>query len=128
MVIDSSAVVAILLNEPEAEAFTHEISRATTRLLPSITLLEIAMVLEARRLNIAPEIDLFLRESKIEIIDFSVAHAEAARIAWRRFGRGNHPAGLNFGDCCAYAVSQMTREPLLFKGDDFRKTDVRIVL
>ena len=70
------------------------------------------------------DLDAFLEEARIELVPVSLEHAHAARRAWRRFGKGNHPAGLNFGDCFAYALAQATREPLLFKGDDFTLTDI----
>ncbi len=70
------------------------------------------------------ELDDFLLESDIELVPVTVEHAQAARRAWRRYGRGNHPAGLNFGDCFAYALAETTREPLLYKGEDFAQTDV----
>lgn len=83
------------------------------------------MVIEAR--NREPggrELDLFLHRARIDVVAFTPDHAEAARIAWRRYGKGNHAAALNFCDCCSYALSKISGEPLLFKGDDFAKTDV----
>jgi len=73
------------------------------------------------------EFDLLLHRSQIEIVAMDSEQAELARIAWRNFGKGRHPAGLNIGDCCSYALSKFSGEPLLFKGDDFSKTDLKIV-
>ena len=87
--------------------------------------LEAAIVLESRRtITVGFELDLVLERTPIDLVPVTVAQAEAARRAWRRFGKGNHPAGLNFGDCFAYALAESTGEPLLFKGRDFALTDV----
>lgn len=89
-------------------------------------LLEAAIVLESRGgVTAARELDQFVEQSNIELVPVSANQAEAARHAWRRFGRGNHPAALNFGDCFAYALAETMQEPLLFKGDDFALTDVQ---
>ena len=87
--------------------------------------LEAAIVLESRTAGSGGhELDLFLGKGPIELIPVTPDHARAARRAWRRFGKGNHPAGLNFGDCFSYALAEATREPLLFKGRDFALTDI----
>ena len=87
--------------------------------------LEASIVVERRGDDTAAhELDTFLERAEIELVPVTVEHLEAARRAWRRFGRGNHPAALNFGDCFAYALARATGEPLLFKGDDFAQTDI----
>ncbi len=91
------------------------------------TLLETSIVLESRTGAAAGyELDAFLQEAEIELEPVTPEHVQAARRAWRRFGKGNHPAGLNFGDCFAYALAEATREPLLCKGQDFELTDIQI--
>ena len=90
-----------------------------------VSFLEAAIVLESRTgAEAGHELDLFLERAPIELAPMTPDHAQAARRAWRRFGKGTHPAGLNFGDCFAYALAEATREPLLFKGRDFALTDV----
>jgi ribonuclease VapC len=125
MVMDSSALLAILLGEPEAETFATAIAKDERRLLSAVSALEASIVVEARK---GPdgrrELDLLLRGIRTVIVPFDHAQFEIARDAWRRFGSGNHPAGLNFGDCCSYALSKTSDEPLLFKGNDFSQRDV----
>ena len=97
--------------------------------MSAASFLEAAIVLESRGGAAAGhELDLFLEEAAVKLEPVTSDHAQAARRAWRRFGKGNHPAGLNFGDCFAYALAEATREPLLFKGQDFVLTDVEAVL
>jgi ribonuclease VapC len=121
MVMDTSALLAVLLGESEAETFAAAIAGDTRRLLSAVSALEASIVIEARK---GPdgrhEFDLLLHR----IGAINQAQFEIARDAWRRFGKGNHPAGLNFGDCCSYALSKTSNEPLLFKGNDFSQTDV----
>ena len=125
MIIDSSAILAILFREPDAERFARAISAASSRRISAATLLETTIVLESRLgATAAHELDAFLRRARIELESVTPEQAQTARYAWRRFGKGNHPAGLNFGDCFAYALAIVTREPLLFKGRDFGLTDV----
>ena len=125
MVIDTSALVAILLNEPEAAAFAAAMEADSTRLLSAVSFLEAAIVIEARTgAPGARELDLILHRARVDIVPFDSEQAELARDAYRAYGKGRHPAGLNFGDCCSYALAMTSREPLLFKGDDFAKTDV----
>ena len=129
MVIDTSALIAILLDEPEAEAFAKAIAADSRRLISAASALETAIVIEVRRGPAGGrELDLLLHRSRIEVVPLTASHYEIAREAWRRFGRGNHPARLNFGDCCAYALAQSSGEALLFKGNDFVMTDVRHAL
>jgi ribonuclease VapC len=126
VVIDSSALLAILLDEPEAPALVEAIEAEPRRLLCSVHLLETAIVIEARKGPAGGrELDLLLHRAQVQIVNLIAELAEAAREAWRKWGKGNHPAGLNYCDCCAYALAQQLGEPLLFKGDDFPRTDVR---
>ena len=127
MIVDTSAVLAILFHEPDAERFASAITTASSRRMSAATLLETTIVLESRSGAAAGyELDSFLQEAEIELEPVTTDQAQAARRAWRRFGKGNHPAGLNFGDCFAYALAEATREPLLFKGGDFDLTDVEV--
>jgi len=125
MVIDTSALVAILLDEPERRAFNEKIEADPRRLLSAVTFVETALVIEARVGEAGGrELDLFLHRANVETVPVDADQAEIARRAFRRYGRGRHPAGLKFGDCFAYALVKTTGEPLLFKGDDFGRTDI----
>ena len=127
MIVDTSAVIAILFEEGEAERFHQAIAQAPHSRMSVANFLEAAMVLEGRSgLESGRDLDDYLQEAMIELEPVTVEQAHAARRAWRRFGKGNHPAGLNYGDCFAYALSEVTREPLLFKGQDFALTDVEV--
>jgi ribonuclease VapC len=125
MVIDTSAIMAILLAEEEATQFAKVLERGTINRISTGTLLELEIVANARRGRVGfPDIDAFIKGAQIEIVPFNLDQARIAREAYRRYGRGNHRAGLNFGDCFAYALAKVSGEPLLFKGDDFARTDV----
>ena len=125
MIVDTSAVVAILLAESDAARYERAISMAWPRRMSVVALLETTMVIEGRSgPDAGDDLDLFLREADIELEPVTLEQVEAARRAWRRFGKGNHPAALNFGDCFAYALASTKHEPLLFKGGDFARTDV----
>jgi ribonuclease VapC len=125
MVIDTSALLAVLFNEPEAEAIARAISSDPRRLSCAFTVLETGIVVEARKGESGGrELDLLLHRIGLECVPLTASHGEVARDAWRRYGRGNHPANLNIGDCCAYALARVSGEPLLFKGHDFAQTDV----
>ncbi len=125
MIIDASAIIAILFEEPEADHSLSAIAAASSRRISVATLLETTIVLESRAGSGAGrELDAFLARAQIELEPVTPEQAQTARQAWRRFGKGNHPAGLNFGDCFVYALAQATREPLLFKGRDFELTDI----
>ena len=125
MIVDTSAVLAVLFAEPDAGRYERAIAGASRCRMSVASLLEAAIVLESRTGAAAGhELDLFLERAPIELAPVTPDHAQAAQRAWRRFGRGNHPAGLNFGDCFAYALAEATREPLLFKGRDFALTDI----
>ena len=129
MVIDTSALMALLLDEPEAEDFRTALELDETRLLSAATLLETAVVIEARKGEAAGrELDRLIDKAVVTIVAVDADQVEEARRAWRRFGRGRHQAGLTYGDLFAYALSRTTGEPLLFKGDDFRRTDVARVI
>ena len=129
MIVDSSALVAIMRNEPEWEALAQAMNEASVRLLPAPTLLETTMVLAgSHRDDMMVELDNFLLESAIQTIPFTADHAAAARAAFLRYGKGRHPAALNFGDCIAYSAAKLENLPLLFKGDDFRRTDIRAAI
>jgi ribonuclease VapC len=125
MVIDTSAIMAILQLEPEAELFATLIEVSPVRLISSVSVLEAGIIAEARKGEAgAQELDALLAQSRATVSAFDLQQAEVAREAFRRFGKGRHPAALNFGDCAAYALSRVSGEPLLFKGTDFGQTDV----
>jgi ribonuclease VapC len=130
MVLDTSALLALLFNETEADDIEIAIDADPVRLLSAASYVETAIVVEARLGESGGrEFDLLLHKARIEVVAVTSEQAEVARGAWRRFGRGRHKAALNFGDCFAYALSATAGEPLLFKGRDFAKTDVgRVVL
>ena len=125
MVIDTSAIVAILFGEDDAERFTAAIEADPERLMSAASVLEASIVVE-RELGEegGRELDFLLLKAGIETVAFNEKQLRVARHAFRTYGKGRHAAGLNFGDCFSYAVSKTTGEPLLFKGDDFAKTDV----
>jgi ribonuclease VapC len=122
MVIDSSAVMAILLREPEAAAFAAAIERADRRLISAVNA---GVIANTRRRDAGlAELDRFLFLAEIEVVPFEAHQVRRARDAYRLFGKGLHPAGLNLADCAAYALAKASGEPLLFKGRDFALTDV----
>ena len=122
MVIDTSAIVAILFDEPDAAALEGKIADDPIRLMSAATFLEATIVIEARLGDPGGrEFDLWLHRAEIEILPVDAEQAEMARRAWRRFGRGRHPAGLNYGDCFSYALAATHDGPLLFKGRRFRE-------
>ena len=125
MILDSSAVLAVLYREPDAEKYEELIATSGCRMSVA-NALEVAIVVEGRGgMEAGQELDAFLSSTDIELVPVTAEHLAAARRAWRRFGKGRHPAALNFGDCFAYALADVTGEPLLFKGGDFARTDVR---
>jgi ribonuclease VapC len=128
MVLDTSALLAIFLAEPERKPFLEAILQAETRMISAATVLETGIVLEARRGESAGrEFDLFVVRANLQIVPVDSEQTEIARSAWRKYGKGRHPAGLNFGDCFAYALAKSAGEPLLSKGNDFAETDVELV-
>ena len=125
MIVDTSAILAILFGESDADRYDNAIARASFRRMSVASYVEAAIVLESRLgLEAGPNLDAYLIEAKIELEPVTPDQVVAARRAWRRFGKGNHPASLNFGDCFAYAIAETTGERLLFKGRDFEFTDV----
>ncbi|MCW5746534.1 MAG: type II toxin-antitoxin system VapC family toxin [Alphaproteobacteria bacterium] len=125
MVIDTSALLAVLLGEAEAGAVARAIEAAPLRLLSAASLLEASIVIESRKGEAGTrELDLLLYRAGIEVADVDLNQAEIGRGAWRRFGKGRHEAALNYGDCFAYALARSRDLPLLFVGDDFARTDV----
>jgi ribonuclease VapC len=129
MVIDTSALLAILLQEPEARDLAEAIGRDARRLMSAVTLVETGVVMQARKGDAgARELDLAIHRGRIDVVPFTAEQAEAAREGYRRFGKGRHQAGLDFGDCCAYALALTAGEALLYKGTDFGLTDIRSAL
>lgn len=128
MVIDTSALLAVLLDEPERRSFNEKIEADPVRLLSAASFVEAARIIDARFGDAGGrEFDLFLHRAGVEVVPVDADQAEIAREALRRFGRGRHRAGLNLGGAFAYALAQVTGEPLLFKGGDFGLTDVAAV-
>lgn len=127
MVIDTSALVAIFLGEPERQHFLDGIIAAETRLVSAATVLETGVILEARRGEAAGrEFDLFLVRANLQVVPLDAEQADLARSAWRKYGKGRHPAALNSGDCFSYALAKATCEPLLANGTDFGLTDIAV--
>ncbi len=125
MVIDTSAIVAIALNEADAAEIEQQIADDPVRLVSAATVLETTMVIETRMGDAGGrEFDLWLLKIGAEIVPVDAEQTDAARRAWRRYGKGRHVAALNYGDCFSYALAITRSEPLLFKGADFAKTDV----
>jgi ribonuclease VapC len=127
MVIDASVLLAILLGEPEGEDFSKTIARDPKRLVGALSALEAAIVIHARK---GPagirELDLLLHSANATVVSLDADQVQIARAAYETYGKGHHPAALNLGDCCSYALSRSSGEPLLFKGNDFSKTDVSV--
>jgi ribonuclease VapC len=129
MILDASAIVAILRNEKEASRMTTTVANAAARRTSAVTYVEAAIVIDSGGDPIATrKFDDFFEVARIDIEPVTVEQAKLAREAYRDFGKGRHRAGLNFGDCFAYALAKVTGEPLLFKGDDFRHTDLESAL
>ncbi|WP_428486104.1 type II toxin-antitoxin system VapC family toxin [Rhodopila sp.] len=129
MIIDASALLAIVLGEPDAALFARAIPSEHHPRMPCVTWFEAAMRTELAGDAVAvSRSDDFPKKFGIDIIPFTARHAEAARLGRRLYGRPHHPAGLNFGDCLVYGVARSEREPLLFKGVDFARTDVQPAL
>lgn len=127
MILDSSAIVAIVFDEPEREAFLSKIADAAVVGVGAPTLVESSIVVESRigeRAGLAMRG--FVERAALVVVAFDLAHWEAAVQAWRRFGRGRHPAALNFGDCLAYATAKLADRPFLCKGGAFAQTDLAL--
>lgn len=126
MVIDSSAILAILLNEPEASRLITAIAHDPKKFISPISLLECDIVIRTRKgENGVRDLDLFFYESGLEVVAMDREQLQIAKQAHAKFGKGRHKAGLNMGDCCSYALAVSLGEKLLFKGDDFSQTDVQ---
>ena len=127
MVLDTSAVLAILQNEPERREFNQAIEAADTRSLSTASFVECSMILESRYgADGVRDFDLFIAKAQVSLVPVDEEQADLARRAFRKYGKGRHPAGLNFGDCFSYALAQALDKPLLFKGNDFNQTDIQI--
>jgi ribonuclease VapC len=127
MVIDTSAIVAILLDEPDGDHFTAAIEQDEVRLMSAVGRVEVSMVIEGRGGAAGRALlEQLLRTFGVEIVAVTPTHADIAIEAFRRFGRGRHKAALNMGDCFSYALAKALDVPLLCKGDDFAQTDIRV--
>ena len=125
MILDTSALLAVLFDEPDADHFERAIALAPVCRMSVASYLEATIVIEGRLGEAGGrELDDYLEEAGVALVSVTPEQAQAARMAWRRYGKGNHPAGLNFGDCFAYALAEVSGESLLFKGEDFTLTDV----
>ncbi|WP_158749397.1 type II toxin-antitoxin system VapC family toxin [Acidobacterium sp. S8] len=126
MVIDTSAILAILLEEQEAGLFVHKISQDRIRLCSAVNFVEASIVLRTRKGERGRQkLDQFLKRAQVDVASVDVRHAEIACQAYQEFGKGKHPAGLNLGDCFSYALAKSEEQPLLYKGNDFALTDVQ---
>ena len=125
MIVDSSAFVAIAKGENEQVRLIRALGHASVVRVAAPTWFETSLVLTRM---MGPRLEVFLagiqRQFAVQFVPFSVEHVEVAMDAWRRYGKGNHPAKLNFGDCISYATAQLAGEPLLFVGNDFTQTDI----
>ena len=129
MIVDTSALLAILLGEPDAERFDRVIATTAPCRMSVANALEASIVIEARGgAEAGAELEAFIENASLELAPVTTEQLTSARRAWRRFGKGNHPAALNFGDCFAYALAETAGEPLLFKGEDFARTDITSAL
>lgn len=128
MVVDTSALLAVIFEEVEAEIFADILATSDATLCSAVSALEAGIVIEARKGRAAAkDFQALLDVAKIKVVGFTPEQSQAAMAAWRRYGKGNHKAGLNMGDCCAYALARTSRQPLLFKGSDFSRTDIAVV-
>jgi ribonuclease VapC len=128
LVVDTSAAVAVILGEPGSEELAAHLEEALVRLMPAAIRVELGMVIEARLWPAGQDVvDRFLRDAKIDIVPVDTDLAARAMSGWRRYGKGRHPAGLNFGDCFSYALADRTGHPVLCTGDDFAATDIPVV-
>lgn len=128
LVVDTSAAVAVILSEPGAEELAGHLEDALTRMMPAAIRVELGIVIEARLGPAGQDVvDRFLRDAKIDIVSVDADLAARAISGWRRYGKGRHPAALNFGDCFTYALAERTGRPVLCTGDDFAATDITVV-
>ena len=128
IVVDTSAVLSVMLQEPDADAVRGALLRASGRSISASNYVECAVVMAGRRMGGRADLDEWLGLRQIEVSAVDRPVAALAADAFVRFGKGRHPAGLNYGDCFAYALAKHLRAPLLFKGEDFAKTDVEPAL
>ena len=129
MVVDTSALVAILFREADADRLGQALADATVRLVSEVTRVELSFVVEGRKGEAGrTDVDMLFRDGGFEIVDVTSRQAEFAIVAFRRFGKGRHRAALNIGDCFSYALAAAVDRPLLFKGNDFVHTDIRQAL
>jgi ribonuclease VapC len=127
MIVDTSALLAVLYQEDDAEQFVRALATAPTRRMSAANFLEAAINIDTYGDSEASrQLDNFIRQAGLEIVAITLEHAQIARQAYQDFGKGRHKAGLNFGDCFAYALARATGEPLLFKGNDFAQTDIAL--
>lgn len=127
MIVDTSAIIAVLRNEPDAVDIGKALQKSPVRRVSAVTYVEAGVVTDSNQNPVlSRRLDDLLRDLQVRIEPVTPRQAEIARQAYRDFGKGRHKAGLNFGDCFAYALAKDADEPLLFKGDDFRKTDVEV--
>jgi len=127
MIVDTSAIIAVLKNEPDADAFALALQQAPVCRVSGVTWVEAAVVTDGNRNPVlSRRFDDLLRDVHMRVETVTAKQAEIARHAYRDFGKGRHKAGLNFGDCFAYALAKEVDEPLLFKGNDFARTDVEV--
>ena len=127
IVIDTSALMSIMLREPTRAWLLERLSRVVEPLLAAPTALEFGMVLEARIPGSQGMAARTVRDGRITVVDFTADLADRGLHAWRRFGKGRHPAALNFGDCCTYALAEQKGLPILCVGNDFARTDLRVL-
>jgi len=129
VIIDASALLAVVLHEPDAERYARAIAATTARRMPAVTWFEASMRIDMQGdAYAASRFDDFIREFRLELVPFTADHAREARRARTLFGRPHHPAALNYGDCMVYGVARHERQPLLFKGNDFAHTDIEPAL
>ena len=129
MIVDTSALLAVLFGERDAENYARAISEAEICRISAATFVEVSVVVESQTGDAGSrQWDSFFRTAGISIEPVTEEQAHAARQAWSDFGKGRHPAGLNFADCFSYALAKVSGEPLLFKGQDFRKTGIPAAL
>jgi ribonuclease VapC len=129
MIVDTSALLAVLFGEKDAETYARAISEAEVCRISATSFVEVSIIVESQTGDAGSrQWDSFFRTAGLSIEPVTEEQAHAARQAWSDFGKGRHPAGLNFGDCFSYALAKVSGEPLLFKGADFRKTGIPVVL
>lgn len=130
MILDTSAVVSILQDEPDGPSLQDALIDSDATAISAATLVEVGLVVEGRKgaPGLWSRVEKLMHDAEVEIVPFTAQHATLAIEGWRRFGKGRHPASLNFGDCFAYALAKSRNEPLLFKGNDFSQTDVKAAI